>query len=238
MIAIPAMDLMEGRCVRLSQGAYDRRTTYPTDPEVMARTFADSGVRRLHVVDLDGARAGKPQHLDLLRALARDQRLAIDHSGGVRTSDDVQRVLDAGATFVAIGSMAATAPGTVLRWAERFGADRFILGADTHNGTVATHGWEQRSVLSVDAFLAPFLEVGMRRVFCTDIARDGMLQGPATELYTALLQRHPDLELIASGGIRDAADLRALEEAGCAGAIIGKALYEGHLTLEELGPWL
>jgi phosphoribosylformimino-5-aminoimidazole carboxamide ribotide isomerase len=238
MIAIPAMDLMGGRCVRLSQGAYDQRTTYPTDPAEMARIFADGGVRLLHVVDLDGARTGSPKHLELLRTLASDERLAIDFSGGIRTADDVQRALDAGAAFVAIGSMAASEPETVLRWAERFGAERFLLGADTRNGTIATHGWQDSSKLGVEEFLAPFLKVGMRRVFCTDIQRDGMLQGPATELYARLLAQYPELELIASGGIRDVADLRSLEEVGCAGAIIGKALYEGHIDLKDLGPWL
>lgn len=238
MQVIPAMDLMDGRCVRLSQGDFGQRTVYPGDPVEVAARFADAGVRRLHVVDLDGARSATPRHLHVLEAIARDARIGVDFSGGLRTMGDVEAALQAGARYVALGSLAAKEPGTVIGWARYFGPERFIIGADVRDGIIATHGWKETSGLHVEDFLEAFVREGITRVLCTDIARDGMLKGPATELYAGLAARFPSLGLIASGGVRSTEDLQALEESGCAAAIVGKALYEGHVTLEELRPWL
>jgi len=237
MEIIPAMDLIGGRSVRLAQGDFARRTDYG-DPLETARAFADAGVRRLHMVDLDGARQGAPKHLHLLEEVARSTDLAIDFSGGIRTRADLDAVFSAGARYAAIGSLAVKEPATVLEWAAHFSSERFLLGADVRDGRIATHGWLENTDLHVADFLKPFVEHGITRVFCTDIAKDGMLEGPSTALYRELLAAFPGLELIASGGVRGVADIEELETAGCSGAIIGKALHDGLLRLEELRPWL
>jgi len=237
MEIIPAMDLIDGRSVRLAQGDFSRPTDYG-DPVDTARAFADAGVRRLHMVDLDGAREGSPKHLHVLEKVARSTELAIDFSGGIRTRADLDAVFSAGARYAAIGSLAVKDPATVLAWAAHFGSERFLLGADVREGLIATHGWSENTTLQVTDFLKPFVEQGIRRVFCTDIAKDGMLEGPSIALYRELLAAYPGLDLIASGGVRGVADIEALKAAGCSGAIIGKALHDGLLRLEELRPWL
>lgn len=237
MIAIPAMDLIAGRCVRLQQGDFSRTTVHADDPVAVAEGFRAAGVRYLHMVDLDGARAGSPQHLHLLEQVARTG-LTVDYSGGVRSEADVQAVLDAGATYVAVGSMAVRAPVTVDAWMQRFGAERFLLGADVRDGMLAVEGWQQQTDVPLRTVIDRFAAAGGKRFFCTDISKDGMGQGPATVLYAELAAAYPQLEVIASGGVASIADLEALQAAGCAGAIVGKAIYAGSITLQQLAPWL
>lgn len=230
----PAIDLIDGQCVRLSEGDYAQKTVYETDPLAMARRIENAGLRRLHLVDLDGAKAGEPRSLSILKRLATQTGLLIDYGGGLKTRADVQAAFDAGANQVNLGSLAARAPETFLAWLNHFGAERLILSADAREGQVAVGGWQQTTALPVVAFISDFAARGVRHVVCTDIRRDGRLSGPALELYRSILKASPGLNLIASGGIRQAQDLADLAAIGVHDAIVGKALYEGHLSLEAL----
>lgn len=238
MQVIPAMDLIGGRCVRLRQGDFARTTTYADDPVAVAQGFAAAGVQRLHMVDLDGARAGSPQHLHVLRAVCAATDLQVDYSGGVRTTTDVEAVFDAGAHYLAVGSAAVNRPDQVIDWMQRSGPERFIIGADVRQGRVATHGWLEESTLTVEGLIDRFVGIGVRQVFCTDIASDGMGAGPALDLYRQLVQRYPSIGIIASGGVATVTDLEQLAAIGCSGAIVGRAIYDGHITLVQLRPWL
>ena len=231
---IPAIDLIDGQCVRLRQGAYADKTVYSSDPLDIAKGFEACGLRRLHLVDLDGARAGTPRNLDLLRAITSETALVVDFSGGVRSSADLDAVFDAGATFAGIGSLAVKNPALLQSWIAEFGPDRFLLGADVRDGRIAVQGWEEQSELELFQFLQSMTELGIRSVFCTDIAQDGMLAGPALELYSTILERFPKLELIASGGVRNMHEVDALEAIGCKVVIIGKAIYEGYISMTDL----
>lgn len=233
MRLIPAIDILGGQCVRLRQGDYQQAHTYGDDPLAMAQQFEAAGLRYLHVVDLDGARAGRVINDAALRRIGRETSLTIDFGGGVKTAADLEKVLDCGVAQVTLGSLAAHQPEVVRQWLEAYGPERFILGADFKAGRIATQGWTQQSDWELEAFIEAYLPLGLRRVIPTDVSRDGTLQGPALEIYRRLLARHP-LELIASGGIRDAAHLQALNDLGCFGAIVGKAFYEGHLDLNTL----
>jgi len=224
---IPAIDLLDGACVRLERGDYRRAQRYPLPPLEQACRFAAAGFRRLHLVDLEGARAGHIMHLDLLKQITAVPELMVDFSGGIRSDSDCRAVLNAGARWITIGSMAIRRPAQVLSWLERFGPDRFILAADSRSGKLAARGWQQQTTLELSAFIRSYYRRGVRQFLSTDIDRDGMLGGPATARYAALVRRFPGIRLIASGGLRHRADLDALEAAGCSGAIIGKALYEG-----------
>lgn len=231
---IPAIDLIGGHCVRLQQGDYARQTTYDADPLLLAQRLEKAGLRRLHMVDLDGARQGHVVNLDVLRRVAGGTSLTVDFGGGVKTEDDLRATLDAGAQMVTIGSLAVQQPALMEEWIGRWGADRFILGADARDGRVATNGWLNDSGVSLTDFIDHYYRLGLRHVLCTDIRRDGMMQGPAIPLYIDLLRQFPDLRLIASGGVRHAGDLHALEQAGVPAVVFGKALLEGKIKLEEL----
>lgn len=233
MKIIPAIDLLGGKCVRLSQGDYERSRVYNADPLEMARRFEDHGIRYLHLVDLDGARAKQVVHYKIIEAIAGRTQLEVDFGGGIRSTEEVQRVLNSGARQVSAGSVAADNPGLLLRWLEIFGPGKILLGADCRNRKIAVHGWQQQSELDVLSFIRQFCEAGIRTVICTDIARDGMLAGPSCTLYRDILNSHP-VQLIASGGIASLADLEALAATGCYGAIIGKAIYEQKISLKEL----
>lgn len=229
-----AMDIIGGQCVRLAQGDYQQKTVYALDPLDMAKRIEDQGFTRLHLVDLDGAKAGCVQNLAVLERVAAATRLQIDFSGGIRDRATVQRVLDAGATYVAVGSMAVKDPDEVEDWIVSWGYDRFMIGADVRDEQVVISGWLESSQLSVYELIDWAYSRGVDQVFCTDIAKDGMLAGTSNELYRRILQRFPDLQLIASGGVSSLEDLRGLREIGCSGAIVGKAIYEGRIRLEEL----
>lgn len=234
MDLIPAIDLIEGKVVRLAQGDYTRRTVYSSNPIEVAKAFEDHGIRRLHVVDLEGAKGGGIVNLESLEALARNTNLIIDFGGGIKREEDLRRAFDAGARFVTVGSIAVTDPALVKEWIRRFDPDRLILGADSKGGIIRTHGWLKASGLKVKEFIESYLDEGIDMVICTDIAKDGMLSGPSCELYGTLLEEMPSLKLIASGGVSSILDLERLRDLGMDGAIIGRALYEGTIALDEL----
>lgn len=238
MQLIPAIDLIDGKCVRLTQGDYARQKVYNARPEEVARDFEARGVRRLHLVDLDGARAGHLVNLPVLEAIASETSLVVDFGGGIQTDEDLSRVYAAGAAIATVGSIAVREPATFHRWLTTYGGDKLLLGADVKGEQIAIHGWTVDTTLNVFDFLQEQTGKGLTQAFCTDISRDGLLEGPSLGLYRKIIARFPDLHFIASGGVSSLEDIRRLEEAGCAGAIVGKALYENRITLAELAPWL
>ena len=233
MRIIAAIDLIEGKCVRLSQGDFNRRTCYGTSPLDVARALEDQGIRYLHLVDLDGAREGKVMNNGVLETLAKNTVMKIDFSGGIRTDDDILTAFRCGASQVTCGSIAATSPDLFLRWLEKYGPERIILGADFRNRNVATGGWLQTTTADITEYLENFRSEGVKYALCTDIERDGMLAGPSVEIYKELVSAS-GLNIIASGGIATPEDLRLLKEAGCEGAVIGKAILEGKISLNDL----
>lgn len=230
---IPAIDIIGGKCVRLTQGDYDRRSEYG-DPIDMARAFEDAGCRRLHVVDLDGAKASHIVNYRTLESIATRTNLTIDFGGGVKSDDDIRIAFDCGAAMVTGGSIAVKQPDMMERWIEKYGSDSIILGADARDGKVATDGWHEESKHDVVDFIAQYVEKGITQTICTDIACDGTLQGPSVELYQRITARCPDVLLIASGGIGSMADVEALDKIGIRQVIVGKAIYEGKITLKEI----
>lgn len=226
MIIIPAIDLMNGHCVRLSQGDFDTRVSYSDDPLSMAQYFEKMGFTHLHMVDLDGARAQQPRHLEVLQAVSGATQLQVDFSGGIRSLEQALEVLQSGAAALTLGSMAVKDPDTTLKILRSQGPQKVILGADVRDGFISTHGWTTQSALGLFDFLEQWLAQGFQRVMITDVSRDGMLNGPALELYQSVLGQFPQVELIASGGIAQVDDLIALRQMGCYAAITGKALYE------------
>ena len=233
---IPAIDIIGGRCVRLSQGDYARSREYG-DPADMARIFADAGASRIHLVDLDGAKASSPANLGTLEKIAASTGMEIEWGGGIKSSAALASVFDAGATYAIVGSVAALRPECFEQWLEEFGPDRMVLGADARNGLVAVNGWKDDSALTVRDLVSRFVPSGLSQVVCTDISRDGMLCGPATEMYLELQSGFPGVSFTVSGGISSAADIEALDRLGLRKVIVGKAYYEGKVTLEELASW-
>ena len=238
MDIIPAIDLVNGHCVRLSAGDFARQTTYDSDPVAVAQRFADAGLRRLHLVDLDGARAGQPVNLAVLEAIARQTTLDIDAGGGIQTQAALTQVLNAGAAHVTAGSLAVREPATVRTWLAQHGADTVFLGADFKGEHIMVNAWADQSALTLAGFIADYLQAGGTTFICTDVSKDGLLQGPSLAAYQALVQQFPTARFIASGGVTTVADLEALATAGMHGAIIGKALYEGTIALPDLQPFL
>ncbi|MFY7730361.1 MAG: 1-(5-phosphoribosyl)-5-[(5-phosphoribosylamino)methylideneamino]imidazole-4-carboxamide isomerase [Flavobacterium sp.] len=233
MKIIPAIDIINGKCVRLTQGDYAQQKTYNENPLEVAKMYEDAGIRYLHLVDLDGAKAGRIINHKILESIATQTKLAVDFGGGLKTDTDIETAFSSGAAQVTAGSIAVKQPETVYAWLEKYGADKIILGADCRNRLVATNGWQQESSLDVVDFIKDFSGKGIQSVICTDISKDGMLQGPSFELYGEILEQ-ANVGLIASGGVTTMDDLYKLKEMGCAGAIIGKAIYEGKITLTQL----
>ena len=238
MEIIPAIDLINGQCVRLSAGDFARQTTYDSDPVAVAKRFADAGVTRLHLVDLDGARAGRPVNLAVLEAIATQTTLVIDAGGGIQSDESLTQVLNAGARHATAGSLAVREPAIVQRWLHDFGSDAVFLGADFKDEYILVNAWTEQSQLRLSDFIAGYLAAGATTFICTDVSKDGLLKGPSLSAYQQILQQFPPLRLIASGGVTTVGDLEALAAAGLHGAIIGKALYEGTITLPELRPFL
>jgi phosphoribosylformimino-5-aminoimidazole carboxamide ribotide isomerase len=234
MKVIPAIDIIDGKCVRLSQGDYTQKTEYHTDPLAVARSFEEAGLRHLHLVDLDGAKAGKVVNLAVLEKISRETSLVVDFGGGVKSEQDLEDVLKAGATQVNCGSIAVKNPEEFTRWISRYGSEKFILSADVRDRKVAISGWMEASSVDILDFISLWKKAGIRHVTCTDIATDGMLSGPNIELYEDLRTHFPDIHLIASGGVSSLDDLVALKEIGMYGAITGKAIYEGKINLNEI----
>jgi len=235
MRIIPAIDLIDGKCVRLTQGDYGQKKVYNENPLEVARSFEDAGLQYLHLVDLDGAKAGRVTNWSVVEAITGDTSLKVDFGGGIKTSEEIDRLFKAGVHQVNLGSIAVKDPKRVELWIEQFGADRIILSADVRQEKVAISGWQEESGLSVFDFIADYLGKGLRYVTCTDISTDGMLQGPNVDLYRKILERFPDIRLIASGGVSAMDDIKVLASTGVDGVIVGKAIYEGRIELKEIG---
>jgi len=231
---IPAIDIIEGKCVRLTKGDYDTKKVYADNPAQMAQEFEQMGFRRLHVVDLDGAKSKHVVNIETLRSITSQTSLKVDFGGGVKSDDDLQRAFDAGASMVTAGSIAITQPELYLKWLEQYGAEHLVLGADVRNGRVSINGWKEDSDVMLPDFLARYMQAGTQNVLCTEISRDGMLQGPAIELYKTVMERYPKCHLIASGGVSCIEDIEALEQAGIPAVVFGKAIYEGRIDMKEL----
>lgn len=231
---IPAIDIIEGKCVRLSRGDYDSKKVYNENPVEVARELEGHGIRRLHLVDLDGAASHHIVNYRVLEQIASATSLVIDFGGGVKSDDDLRIAFENGAQMVTGGSVAVKDPELFCHWLQTYGPERIILGADVKEGKIAVNGWKNDSGQDLFPFLQGYMEQGVSKVICTDISCDGMLQGPSLALYGRILEKHPDLYLIASGGVSGMDDILALEEAGVPAVIFGKALYEGRISLEEL----
>ena len=230
---IPAIDIIEGKCVRLTKGDYPTKKEYG-DPVSMAIEFEQLGFKRLHVVDLDGAKSKHVVNDATLKAITQATKLTIDFGGGVKTEDDLKKAYEAGATLVTVGSIAITNPEQYLEWLQKYGADHLILGADVRNGKVSINGWLEDSNVELTEFLTRYMQAGTRNVLCTEISKDGMLQGPAIYLYKKVMRTHPTCHLIASGGVSCIEDIEALDNAGIPAVVFGKAIYEGLIDLKEL----
>ena len=233
MELIPAIDIIEGKCVRLTKGDYDTKKVYG-DPLEMARRFEEMGLRRLHVVDLDGAKSKHVVNLATLKAITSQTSLIVDFGGGVKTDEDLEKAFEAGAAMVTAGSIAITEPERYLGWLAKYGAERLILGADVRNGRISINGWKEDSDVLLEDFLLRYMSAGTKNVLCTEISRDGTLAGPAIDLYSSIMRRYPLCHLIASGGVGSTEDILALEAAGIPAVVFGKAYYEGHIDLEKL----
>ncbi len=231
---IPAIDIIDGKCVRLTQGDYQSKKVYNENPVEVAKQFAEHGIRRLHVVDLDGAKSAHVVNHKVVEAITASTDMVVDFGGGIKTDEDLKKAFDAGASMVTIGSLAVKHPDTFLRWLEQYGSDHIILGADVKDGQISINGWQEEEGDQLVPFVGKYVEKGVQKVLCTDISKDGMLQGPAVELYQHLLQSFPDLYLIASGGVSCIEDIRALDQAGVPAVVFGKAIYEGRIQLDEL----
>ncbi|MDO6432411.1 1-(5-phosphoribosyl)-5-[(5-phosphoribosylamino)methylideneamino]imidazole-4-carboxamide isomerase [Flavitalea sp. BT771] len=234
MEIIPAIDIIDGKCVRLTQGDYAQKKVYNEHPLEVARAFEDAGLQRLHLVDLDGAKAGAVRNWKVLEALAGKTGLVIDFGGGIKTAADVDIIFNSGAALATIGSLAVKEPEVFVGFLEQYGAERFFLGADVKNEKIAVGGWLETTDKWVYDFIEDYSGKGIRQVFCTDVSKDGLLQGPSLDLYKNIVGKFPQLHFIASGGVSELDDVHRLEEAGCKGVIIGKAIYEGRITLQEL----
>ena len=235
---IPAIDIIDGRCVRLTQGDYGRLTTYGDDPAEIARGYEALGVRRLHVVDLDGAKASSPCNLAVLEQICQTTSLDVEWGGGIKSAESLAAVLAAGANRAICGSVAVSNPELIDEWIDRYGAEHIILGVDIREGKVATHGWLNESEYGADELIERFRPRGLSQVICTDISKDGMLSGPSFGLYERLQSAFPEIEITVSGGIGSMDDIRRLNAMGLRSVIVGKAIYEGRITMEELKEWL
>lgn len=234
MEIIPAIDIIDGKCVRLTEGDYTQKTIYNDNPLEVAKSFADAGVKRLHLVDLDGAKAGKVTNWKVLESIAKHTPLVIDFGGGIKTEADLKLVYESGASLATIGSLAVKDPDLFASWIQNYGADKFLLGADVKGEFIAIGGWLQVSDETIIHFIEKYIQKGITQLFCTDISKDGRLEGPSLDLYKQIILHFPHLHFIASGGVSSMEDIVALREVGCKGVIVGKAIYEGRIKIEEL----
>ncbi len=234
MHIIPAIDIIDGKCVRLTQGDYEQKKIYNEDPLEVAKEFQDAGLMRLHLVDLDGAKAGHIVNHRVLERLSSRTSLHIDFGGGLKTDDDLRVAFECGAKQITGGTIAVKKQDVFLKWLEQHGVEQIILGADVKDEKIAVGGWLETSDILLKNFLQTFVSQGIKYCICTDISKDGLLRGASNELYAKVLSDFPDLQLIASGGVSSMDDLIKLREIGCFGAIVGKAIYEKRVTLKQL----
>ena len=234
MNIIPAIDLIDGQCVRLTKGDYDKKKIYSSNPLEIALNFEKHGFKRLHLVDLDGAKAGKVINGDILKSICKNTALEVDFGGGIKTDSDLEIVFEVGAKQVTIGSLAVKEPQKMKEWILKYGADKFILGADVKDGKIAIGGWLETSDIDLGPFIQQYFDLGIRTVLCTDISKDGMLTGPAFELYEEIMKQFPDLNLIASGGVSNIEDIQKLCTLNIPSVVVGKAIYENRIDLVDL----
>ena len=234
MEIIPAIDIIDGKCVRLTHGDFNQKKIYNENPLEVAKEFEDAGIRRLHLVDLDGAKAGIVKNWKVLESIAGKTSLVIDFGGGVKTEKDVRIVLDSGAAFVTVGSIAVKDEPLFSSWLGAIGAEKFLLGADVKDEKITVSGWLEQTDIWIYDFIESYQAKGITRIFCTDVSKDGAMEGPSLVLYKNIVERFPKLHFIASGGVSNIDDVYALEETGCSGVIIGKAIYEGKILLKDL----
>lgn len=234
MEIIPAIDIIEGKCVRLTHGDYSQKKIYNEHPLEVARQFEDAGLQRLHLVDLDGAKAGSVKNWKVLETIAGKTSLVIDFGGGIKSEEDVAIVFNSGAALATIGSMAVKEKQIFIHWLQKWGADKFLLGADVKKEKITISGWTEQTEIWIYDFIEEYSQKGIKQIFCTDVSKDGALEGPSTELYKNILSKFPDLHFIASGGVSSLDDVYQLQDVGCKGVIIGKAIYEGRIQLSAL----
>ena len=237
MELIPAVDIIDGKCVRLTKGDFTKKIIYNEDPVDVAKAFEAAGLKRLHIVDLDGAGDGL-KNLHTLENISRHTNLAIDFGGGIKRTEDAEAVFNAGASMISVGSVIVKNPALFTEWLIVFGPQKFLPGADVFEKKIKIHGWNENTGIDIFDFIEDLTRLNIDKIFCTDISKDGMMQGPSTELYKEILKRFPSLHLIASGGISCYEDLLVLKEAGCKGVIVGKAFYEGKITMQQIDNFL
>jgi phosphoribosylformimino-5-aminoimidazole carboxamide ribotide isomerase len=233
---IPAIDIINGQCVRLTKGDYDQKTVYGS-PLEMAQEFERIGFKRLHMVDLDGAKSKHIVNSEVLLRITTETQLTVDFGGGIKTDEDIETAFNHGAQMVTIGSIAVTEPERFMGWLEKYGAERIILGADVRNGKISINGWKEDSTEDLLPFLKKYVDAGVNKVLCTEISKDGTLAGPAIDLYKRVMKEYPALHMIASGGVSCIDDIKALDAAGIPAVVFGKAIYEGKINLQELWDW-
>lgn len=231
---VPAIDIIGGQCVRLTKGDYDQKTVYRDSPAEVAKEFEDLGFKRLHVVDLDGAKSKHIVNDAVLKSITTETNLIVDFGGGIKTDEDIEKAFASGASMVTVGSIAVTHPELFMGWLEKYGAERMILGADVRHGKISINGWKEDSEEDLLPFLKKYIDAGVRNVLCTEISKDGTLSGPAIDLYKEIMAAYPELHLIASGGVSSIDDIKALDKAGIPSVVFGKAIYEGKINLNEL----
>ncbi len=234
MQIIPAIDIIDGKCVRLTQGDYSRKTIYNEQPLEVAKAFEAAGLERVHLVDLDGAKAGTVTNWKVLESIATHTSLVIDFGGGIKNEADLEIVFSSGAAIATIGSLAVKNETLFVEWLQKYGPDKFLLGADVKEEKIAIAGWLETTDIDMYAFIEKYIDYGIKQIFCTDVSKDGKLEGPSVTLYQNIITKYPHLHFIASGGVSSMADLQNLKKIGCAGAIVGKAIYENRITLQQL----
>jgi phosphoribosylformimino-5-aminoimidazole carboxamide ribotide isomerase len=234
MQIIPAIDIIDGKCVRLTEGDYAQKKIYNEYPLEVAKAFEDAGLMRLHLVDLDGAKAGAVKNWKVLETIAGKTKLIIDFGGGIKKEEDVKVVFNSGAALATIGSLAVKNESEFVKWLLQFGAEKFLLGADVKEEKIAVGGWLETTDIWIYDFIEKYIQQGVQQIFCTDVSKDGRLEGPSVEMYKNIMAKFPALHFIASGGVSSMDDLYALRETGCKGVIVGKAIYEGRITMQQL----
>lgn len=231
---IPAIDIINGQCVRLTKGDYQQKTVYSDSPAEVAKGFEQLGFKRLHVVDLDGAKSKHIVNDEVLRRITTETKLTVDFGGGIKTDEDIRKAFDAGAKMVTVGSIAVQQPELCFEWLDKYGPERIILGADVRHGKISINGWKEDSDEDLLPFLRKYIDAGIKNVLCTEISKDGTLAGPAIDLYKSVMRVYPELHLIASGGVSSLDDIKALDAAGIPAVVFGKAIYEGRIDLRQL----